>query len=184
VLTGTSTGSGWKVIYKDGSTDITSYVEGNGYPLTLSSAEKRTISIILMPLDSNSGTLQISLSAYTNGYPLNIVTRSISAQGGVEPSQKFTTSSVGYNQETGKMNVYFVASSDQLGGASISATQETLAKLFIYNLSGKLVYQQDVPVSAGYNLVEVQATLGRGTYIYQLVYNGKVIYSGTFVNKS
>lgn len=172
----------WKYVVKDGTTDITSNTENSGDEISLSSAQKYTsISVVLMPLEKSANSMQLGFTLSTKGYANNYLLRNINAQAGVEPNITGAGSSAaGYNKDTGKTSLYFVIN-PQASGASITASQETMATLYVFNLAGKLVYQQEVAAVAGYNLVDMPS-LGRGTYIYQLVSEGKILYSGRFVN--
>ncbi len=178
IFKATQTGASWNNIYYDGTTNITSQVISDaGYPITISAAGIKEIIVDLSP-GTNAENLTIALSFYQLGYVDNAIIRNIYAQPSTTPG---VTSAIG----SGK--VFIEVSADGSSGASISSlssTQEVTVKLYIFNLAGKLVHQEDLQVQTGPNIKDINmpTNLGKGTYIFQVVYNGRIISSGKFVN--
>ncbi len=184
ILKATETGSTfWRNNYYDNGTDITSSITGNGYEKILAGATKYdSIYAIYTPLQTTSDNLTVDLSFYQEGYPNNAITRQISVIPSTAPEGGSPTSAIGVDPSTGTQKIYFNLPAGESTGLSASSTAEVVVKLYVFNLAGKLVYQKDLSGQVGYNIADVQASLGKGTYVFQIVYNGRIISSGKFVN--
>ncbi|MDI6731903.1 MAG: carboxypeptidase regulatory-like domain-containing protein [Candidatus Margulisbacteria bacterium] len=74
------------------------------------------------------------------------------------------------------MSIYRDSSSS---GASAQAATGEVATIIIYDLSGRVVLRQETAVVSGYNTSELNtSSLGRGSYVYQVVIGGQVIARG------
>jgi len=185
VLRASETGATlWNNVYYDGTTNITAYVTGNGYEKTLAAGQTYdSIYVDCCPLQKTADNLLISLSLYPKGFADNKITRIITVIPSVSPPGGAPSAAVGYDPINKTNKVYFVINESSLpAGAAASASAEVNVKLYIFNLAGQLVYQKDMTGQVGYNIADVQASLGKGTYVFQIVSDGKIISSGKFVN--
>ena len=189
----------WRVKVYDNGANISddALATGSGVNATATSASyattipvggNRDIKLIVTPSTFANDALTLTIAMWPNNYTAATQTTTLT----ITPSRAQIQDIAKPITAAGITTFYFNKTAVALAAgiinntnpnASAVATSEAIsAKLYVYDLAGKKLVERVISIVDETSSVDINTlSLGRGTYVYQLVQDGRVITQGKFV---